>query len=386
MTSKLIPLCALLLFFPHDAPAQGRRTPPPRSDPQFTMSGRVIIADGATVSEPVEVILVCNGAIRQRVYSQADGQFVFTLGENRLPDTDSAETAGSPIGGEFRSFNQIGRGFGDDGRWSSGRTSQPGRLYLGDCELFALHPGFTSEVLYPGTRDVMGKPDIGAIRLFRRTQVRGTTISVKSLSAPDKARSAYQKAREQLRKKEPSYTLAIKELQKAIGLYPEFAEALYYLGKSHLAVKEPDKAREAFEQSAVADADYLLPRLALAEFAMRAGQFDQAVVWSAQVLERNPHAIPASYLYGNANFSLGNLDLAEASLRKVQTSPEAKAYPGTHYLLGLLLAQRGDIPAAAAELTRFLELSPDFGGVETLRKQLKLWTDQGSGATNPDIR
>lgn len=387
MVRPLIPLYALLLFPAQEAFAQSRRTTQPTTYSQYSLSGKVILADGGPVTDPVEVILVCNGTIRQRVYSRADGQFVFTLGENRSPDTDSAEMAGNPIGGEFRSFNQIGRGFGDDGRWGSGRTTQPGRLYLGDCELFALHPGFTSEVVYPGNRDVLGKPDIGNIRLFRRAQVRGTTISLKSLTAPDKARNAYEKARSQLKKKKPAYSMAIKELQKAVQLYPEFAEAWHYLGKSYLALKEVDKAREAYEQSARADADYLLPRLALAELDMKCGQFSQAAIWSGQVLERNAHLIRASYLYGHANFSLGNLDLAEASLRKVQTSPEAKAYPGTHYLLGMVLARKGDIPAAASELSYFLELNPNFDGAEELRDQLKLWANQGLvAAAKPQIR
>jgi Flp pilus assembly protein TadD len=378
MAAKLsLFLCSFSLLMPQYVFSQTRTSNQTRINPTYLISGLVVLDDGTPLEESAEVILICSGVVRQRVNSRPGGHFLISLGEERAPDTDTTETAGNPRGGGFRSFNQIGRGFGDDGRWGSGRSTDARRLYLGDCELIAMLAGYTSDVLYPGNRDVLQNPDVGSIRLHRRTQVSGTSISLKSLTAPEKARNAYSKARKQLAARKPNHAKAVKELEKSVAIYPEYAAAWYLMGKSHIALMQLDKAREAYERSTAADPDYLLPCIGLAELGLKTGQVKEAALWAGRALERNPNLIIALYLYGFASFFLGNEGTAETAIRKVQNSPDAKAYPGTHYVLGTILAKRGDIPSAAAEYRQFLELSPASEGAPELKKQLAEWAGQG---------
>jgi tetratricopeptide (TPR) repeat protein len=162
-----------------------------------------------------------------------------------------------------------------------------------------------------------------------------------------------------------------------VSAYPEFAAAWYYLGKSYLALNQPDRARESYERSITADAEYLLPCLGLAELNLQQGRFDDASAWSGRVLERNSQVTLAWYIFGYARFFLGDLEQAKDAVEKVRTSRDSAAYPGTHHLSGAILAAEGDMPGAAVEFRRFLALNPSHPGSDQLRMQLAEWERQG---------
>jgi tetratricopeptide (TPR) repeat protein len=363
---------------PTEKPAQGRSGSSPRNSATYVISGIVTVEDGTAPAQAAEVILVCSGVVRQRVYTQAGGgQFSLTVGESITADTDITETSTAPRGGGFKSLNQIGRGFGDDGRWGSGRATNHSRLYLGDCELTASLPGYASEVIYPGNRDLLDNPDIGTIRLFRRSPTRGTTVSVKTLAAPEKARKAYEKAKEELSRAQPALPKAARELEKAVEVCPGFAEAWFLLAQCRLKLNETARARDAFEKANDADPDYLLPALALAELSLAGGDTRAACAWAMRVLERDPSVILASYIHGFASYFLGDIEAAEASMLKVRSSQEASAFPGLHYIMGSILAAKGDIPSAATELVLYLRLNHDFEKADEIKKLLVDWRAKG---------
>lgn len=347
-----------------------------RSRSTFVISGAVVMEDGSPCPEPVEILLICAGAVRQRAWSQPGGQFSLQLADNKSPTTGEIETAGSPSGG-FGSFNRLGRGFSDDGSFGTGRTSRFGRINLSDCEITALLPGFNSDVTRMGIRGVLDSPDIGEIVLRRRIGISGTTISLKSLAAPKDAVKASQKARKELGKKRPNYEKAMRELNKAVQIYPEFASAWDLLGSCHLALDDPVSALRDFEKAATADPEFLRPYLRVAEIRLQRGEFKEAASWSGQALQRNPELAAASYLHAFANYSLGRIDEAEASIRKVQDSSQAAAYPGTHYLLGLVWTSKGQLILATQEFTKFLDLNPSFEAADQIREMLEDWQRQG---------
>jgi tetratricopeptide (TPR) repeat protein len=360
-----------------EKPAQSRNNQSSRTSGPFVISGIVMLEDGRPPDQAAEVILACSGVVRQRAYTQAgSGQFTLSIGDSRAPETDITETATDPRGG-FKSFNQIGRGFGDDGRWGTGRTTNVSRLYLGDCELTASLPGYKSAVVYPGNRDLLDNPDIGTIRLFSKNPVRRSTVSVKSLAAPEKARKAHENARQELSRTQPDYTKAARELEKAVDICADYAEAWFCLAQCRLKLKDAAHAREAFEKANDADPDYLLPALALAELSLAGGDTHAARTWATRVLERDPTVILASYIHGFASFFLGDIKAAEASILKVRSSHEASAFPGLHYIMGSILAAKGDIPSAATELKLYLQLNPDFEKATEIQQRLADWREKG---------
>ncbi|MDA2927494.1 tetratricopeptide repeat protein, partial [Acidobacteria bacterium AH-259-G07] len=238
-------------------------------------------------------------------------------------------------------------------------------------------PGFSSDIIQLGVHGVLDNPDVGSIVLRKIAQATGTTVSLKSLKAPEKAAKAYAKAKKELNKKKVNYSKAVKELKKATDEYAEFAAAWYLLGVCRSVLRDQAGALEAFEKSAAADPDYLLPSLGIAELRLQQNRFQEASDLVSQVLKRNPEVMRAYYIQAFANYSLGNVDVAEQSIRRVQDGGEARSYPGTHYLLGMILATKKDFRSAAAEFRRFLELTPLFTNAQELKQQLLDWEAQG---------
>ena len=65
------------------------------------------------------------------------------------------------------------------------------------------------------------------------------------------------------------------------------------------------------------------------------------------------------------------------SVLQVQKSSLAKNYPLSHYILGWIMAQKGDFLTAAAEYRRFLEIAPNSQTGERVEAQLARWTADG---------
>ncbi|MFQ5740211.1 MAG: tetratricopeptide repeat protein [Acidobacteriota bacterium] len=368
---RALSLLSLWAFFLlTTAAGQGRNRMAP------ILAGVVVFEDGKPVLEPVQVYLTCSGSVRQRVSTQPGGQFNFQWGDSTSTITEEKETTGSPSGGRFGRFNRLGRGLDDDGAFGSGRVLL-GRVNLSDCDISAALPGFVSDVIHLGIHGILDNPDVGSLMLSKLDRVSGTTVSFKSLKAPRKATKAYQKAQRELGKKKINYSKAVKELEKATKAYPGFAAAWYLLGVCRSAQGDRKSAFEEFEKAVAADPDYLVPYIAMAELRQQRGRYHEAAELSSRVLQRNPEVIRAYYVHAYANYSLGRIDIAERSVRKVQESKEAVSYPGTHYLLGLVLAAKRDYSSAASEFRRFLELNPGFEQAPELERRMLEWEAQG---------
>jgi tetratricopeptide (TPR) repeat protein len=259
------------------------------------------------------------------------------------------------------------------------RDRNPARsgVDLTECELRALLNGFDAARIRLGFRKTLDNPDVGIIVLHRLAEVGGTAISLKSLAAPPEAREAYDKAREELVQQEPSYSAATTELEKAVELYPEFAAAWQLLGELRLQLQDQGGAREAFEKSRATDPEYIKPYLSLARLSLGERRWEESARLSSQVIELNPDVFRAHYMHGLACFYLGKIDAAEKSFRTVQNGPEAQNYPATHYTLGVMLAQRGEVSAAAAEFRVLLEIAPNASVAGEVRQQLAIWIEQG---------
>ncbi len=83
---------------------------------------------------------------------------------------------------------------------------------------------------------------------------------------------------------------------------------------------------------------------------------------------RFAHAISCLYL--------DRLDDALNSALHVQKSDGASAFPQTHYVLGMIYADRKDYTAAAQQFESLIRLKPGSKLAQTLRRQLDLWAEQ----------
>jgi tetratricopeptide (TPR) repeat protein len=213
--------------------------------------------------------------------------------------------------------------------------------------------------------------------LHRLGKVDGTTVSFNSLAAPEKARKPYEKALNELSKRNPDRQKAAKELENAVKEYPAYATAWNLLGKVRSAMQDKAGARQAFEKSVAADSKYVEPYLSLASLELEEAHWDEILKLTTQIQRLNPNITHAHFLAAVANFQLGQLILAEKSVLEVQNSGDAQRYPMTHYLMGAILATRGDFVSAASEFRRFLRTKPDSTLTADVSKTLADWEQRG---------
>ena len=343
------------------------------------LSGKVVLDDGEPPAESTQVELICQGTTIQQVYTSGGGSFSFQINlggsgpNNQMPiDASISSTTSSPWGSGLDgsgSNNDFGASLGSSIRYDS--------VNLSACELEAKLAGFRSDKIRLGPRRALDDPDVGVIVLHRSARAETATISLKTLAAPKDAKKAYEKALKELGKKKVNLNKTSKELEKAVKIYPEFAAAWQLLGEVRLELKDQPAARQAFEQAMAADSQYANPYIALAMLEIDEEHWEEAARLSGQALELDSQLVRAHYFHALANSSLGRLDVAEESALQVQKSSRAKNYPLTHYILGWIMSQKGDFPAAADEYRRLLEIAPSSQIGQRLQDQLSRWTADG---------
>ena|SRR5579883_322183 len=330
----------------------GRETAPEDMRHPILLNGKVTLDDGSVPSEPVRIERVCSGGRpHAEGFTDIKGRFSVTLGQemDAMPDASEAPDrsqlpGATPMGGM--------------------RDSQ-----IQNCELRAVLAGFRSDTISLAAHRYLDNPDVGTIVLHRMANVQGLTISATSALAPKDARKAYEKALEAEKKNKPDE--AQKELEKAVALYPKYAAAWFELGRLYESRDHFDQARDAYNHSISADANYINPYERVFELDARDGKWQDAAAVSEKVLRLNPYDFPrAYYLNAFANFQLHNLDAAEKSAREAVRLDTSHQNPRALYLLGIILADKQDFTGAAENLRAYLQQAPDAQDAPKVKEQL----------------
>jgi tetratricopeptide (TPR) repeat protein len=253
---------------------------------------------------------------------------------------------------------------------------------LSGCDVRAVLPGYQSTVIALGPRRLLDTPEIGQLVLRRGVAPDGVAVTANTLSAPQRARAAFDNARKILEKEKPDYAKAAKELERAVSEYPGFAAAWNLMGRTRLALNDAVGSRDAFSKSIEADPKYVEPHMHLARLEADEGRWGDAINAITQVQALNPHLPEAHYLRAFAHFQLSEFDSAEQSALEVQKLSDLDRYPLTYYILGAIDARHGNFESAAVKLRQFLQTKPDAQLAESVTKILAEWAleDQKNGS------
>ena len=338
------------------------------------LSGEVVLEDGTYPEEPVRVELVCEGSVRRQTYThQGLYRLEFNAGTAQAGTVPDASMSEPPSETEFFQAERNSLG----GPSQAYAPQVVNTLDLTGCELRARLAGFQSNTVSLGRRKPLDRTEVKTMVLRHTRTAEGSTISLNSLQAPDKAKKAYRNAYTELRKTRPSLSKARRELERAVKKFPDFAAGWQLLGEVHLRRTDEPAARQAFAESMTADPKYIRPYLSLASLEFDQERWGEVEKLCSQVIGLNPDVTYAHYLCGAANYSLRRTDLAEESIRKVQASNQARRYPVADFILGGILTERGDIPSASAEFRRFLAAQPQGPLAKQARQLLQDWEKQG---------
>jgi len=370
---------------PHDQ----RQSPFP-TDMQrpIFFQGKVMMEDGTPPPEPVVIERVCNGNPRPEAYTDTKGRFSFQLGQNTQVMADASVSNTGDVFGP----NSPGMGGSGGMRGMSGPTRGGiSERDLMGCELRASLAGFRSESVNLSGRRSMDNPDVGVIILRRLANVEGLTFSATSAMAPKDAKKAFEKGREQARKKK--FPEARKELEKAVTIYPRFANAWQDLGRVLESMDQPAEAKKAYEQALAADGKLVEPYVQLAYLSARENDWKNCAASSEKALKLNPFDFPQAYLYNAvANINLHNLDAAEKSAREGVKADPQKRIPKMRYFLGIVLAQKNDVNGAMEQMKGYLSLLPENapdaavvkGQISQLEKFAQSQNSQSKPPTQPE--
>ena len=324
------------------------------------LSGKVVLEDGTPPPDSVVIQRVCGTVVKPEGYTDSKGRFSFQLGQNNSMIPDASTGPEVDFGGMRSQSSNMG-GFNPTG----GINTRD----LAGCGLRASLPGFRSdEISLAGVRP-MDRPDVGTIVLRRYARVEGTTISMTSLKAPKQAKKAFDEGRKAMGKKK--WPEARQQLEKAVGLYPQYAAAWCDLGRTLEESGNIPEARKAYAQALTADTKFVTPYLQLAGIAAKEGNWRDVADTTDRIVKLNPSDFPGMYIYNSiANFNLKEFAAAEKSAREALRLDTQHRFPQANRILGAILARKGEFTEAATYMKAYIQIAPEASDVELVRKQL----------------
>jgi predicted Zn-dependent protease len=194
-----------------------------------------------------------------------------------------------------------------------------------------------------------------------------TTVSVAQYRVPEGARAELKKAREAtLKNKIPE---AEQHLEKALGLDPDFADALTLRAIIKLDAKDTESAVADLQKAIQNDASYAMAYMVLGSAFNNQSKYDEAI----RALQRGESLSPDSWqVYfemGRAYAGKREYESALHALDRAQTlSPQD--YPMIHLIRGHCLIGVGRYGAAITELQGYLAKTPSGPDAEQAQRML----------------
>lgn len=329
------------------------------------ITGKLAMEDGSEVPQNIAIQRVCGGIVKTVAYTDSKGRFGFQWEDRGLLVTDADDAGTGPSGRAGSS------GFG--GAQSTGGSNplatDPFGSRMMNCELRASLAGFTSDSVALANRRAGDTPDIGLIVLHRISGIEGSSISVTSMMAPKDARKAYERGLQARLKNRP--TDAAKDFEKAVAIYPKYADAWVSLGKLRLEQQSVAEARAALLKAMDADPKLITPYVELGLLAARDANWQESGRYLDRAVALDPVDLPqAWYADAVAHYNLKHYDTAEKSARAAVKLDPRHVNPRSEYLLGLVLAEKKDYAGAAEELAAYLRLAPHAPDMAQAKVQL----------------
>ena len=198
----------------------------------------------------------------------------------------------------------------------------------------------------------------------------GSTVSVTSLHVPKAAAKAYDKGIAALA--DEKLPAAQKQFEQAVALYPEYAQAWSSLGETLEQESQIREAVAACEHAVQADGKYIRPYLQLMRMAVNEKRMEDAAALGERAMQLNPVEFPGIFYYdAEANYKLKHLDAAEKTAQRAFELDTTHQYPGAEFLLGMILADKGDNHGALRHLNAYLALAPRADDAAEVRQRIE---------------
>ncbi len=184
---------------------------------------------------------------------------------------------------------------------------------------------------------------------------------------PEKARQAYQKAVEHLKK--DAHSKAEKELQKALQHHPDYFEARNDLGMLYLQGNKLTQAEAELRKAVELDPQDFRPRYNLGVALLKQEQFEESAAQLRQVLEEQPDLADAHFYLGVADYGLRLFeDSQKHLLRAYELDPEKEVE--ALMFLGNVYYLQGLLDKAIESFEQYLQAVPDAPNSDQVRQAI----------------
>ena len=180
------------------------------------------------------------------------------------------------------------------------------------------------------------------------------SVNARIAQIPPKARKEFDAGQKSMQAQDAPGSM--QHFQKAIELYPQYAEAYQLLGVMHMQTgKFPDAETE------LQKATDIEPNLSTAYFALGIcrnvmAKYPEAETALLKGLELDPQSADGHYQLGNTYWALGRWQDAEDQAQKAVTLKPDMA--GVHVLEGDIALRKHDLPGALKEYKEGVRLDP----------------------------
>lgn len=185
---------------------------------------------------------------------------------------------------------------------------------------------------------------------------------------PAEATARFQRALDNLAKK--NNVQAIKELDEALRVFPNYFLAAQQLGLVYVETEEYQKAIPPLVRAIEINGKAAPSYLALGISSLKLGRADLALDALQRARQLDERSFRVHFYLGLTLLELNRLEDAERSLKQCQELVGSAKMPATHLYLASIYTKRGQNREAIAELELYLRESPKAANASNVRQAI----------------
>lgn len=189
------------------------------------------------------------------------------------------------------------------------------------------------------------------------TKTAGSGVGGPAIAVPETAQKEFTLGSKEMDKKH--WEEAKDHFQKAIGLFPKYAEAFNTLALVQIQLKDGKGAVESFRSATQINPTLQQANLYLGQFYYENQQYKEAEPYLQRAAADQPKNAQLLTALANVELQNGETDLALTNARKVPSLENHKQFAISHLIVAQALAAKGQENEIAKEYEEYLKEAPD---------------------------
>jgi Tfp pilus assembly protein PilF len=215
---------------------------------------------------------------------------------------------------------------------------------------------------------VTAKLKADAEQQIKQQEASEAMVSALDLNVPAGAKKEFEKGAQAMQDNDTAN--AMKHLQRAIDLYPQYAMAWNHLGVEYMQTNQPDKGKEAFEKAVELNPHYPSALINLAKVRWSEKKPAEVEDLMRKAVSSDPGNVEALAILCNALVVNGKIDEALLNTQKLHAQPLHQQFALVHFIAARALVKQNRDSEAAAQLQFFLQEAPTSPAAPQARQAL----------------